>query len=74
MPNHFLTKYYDDNKVENIEAHLMEQVQKGDDDLIGNLKCREKYWQVPLITLFHGNRVIHGNSIVPIKMFLEKRN
>ena len=53
VTKHFLTKFTNGNKVENIEFQLIEQVQEGDYDLKGKLQCREKYWQAQLFTLSH---------------------
>lgn len=54
VAKHFLTKYTDGKNVENIDAQVMEQVQKGNFDLKGNLRCIEKYCQAHLVTLSQG--------------------
>ena len=54
VAKHFLTKYTDDKNVENIDVQVMEQVQKGNFDLKGNLRCTQKYCQAHLITLSQG--------------------
>ena len=54
MAKHFLTKCTNDNKIENIEVQLIEQVLEGNHDLEGRLWCREMYWQAQLFTLFCG--------------------
>ena len=51
---HVLTKCTDVGRLENIEIHLIEQVEKGDYDVEGKLWCREQYWQAQLFTLSHG--------------------
>ena len=40
---HFLTKCTDVGKLENIEVHIIEQVEEGDYDVEGKLWCRKKY-------------------------------
>ena len=54
VAKHFLTKCTNGKKVKNIEVQLIEKVQEGNYHLKGKLRCREKYWQVQLFTLFHG--------------------
>ena len=54
VAKHFLTKCTNGNKVENIGAQLIEQVQEGNYDLEGRLWCRKKYWEAQLFTLSHG--------------------
>ena len=54
VAKHFLTKGTDVGKLENVEVHLIEQVEEGDYDVEGKLWCREKYWQAQLFTLSHG--------------------
>ena len=54
MAKHFLTKYTDGKNVENIDVQETEQVQKGNFDLKGNLRCIEKYCQAHLITPSQG--------------------
>ena len=51
VAKHFLTKCTNENKVENIEVQLIEQVQEGNYDLEGRLWCRKKYWEAQLFTL-----------------------
>ena len=53
VAKHFLIKCTDIGKHENIEVHLIEQVEEGDYDVEGKLRCREKYWQAQLFTLLH---------------------
>ena len=48
VTKHFLTKYTNGNKLENIDVLLIEQVQESNYDLEG------KYWQVQIFTLSHG--------------------
>ena len=54
MAKHFLTKCTNGNKLENIEAQLVEQVQESNYNLEGRLWCRKKYWQAQHFTQFHG--------------------
>ena len=54
VAKHFLTKCTNDNKIENIEVQLIEQVLEGNYDLEGKLWCREMYWQAQLFTLSCG--------------------
>ena len=54
VAKHFLTKCTDVGKVENIEVHLIEQVEEGGYDVEGKLWCRGKYWQTQLFTLSRG--------------------
>ena len=54
VAKHFLTKCTDVGKLENIEVHLIEQVEEGDYDVESKLWCREKYWQTQMFTLSHG--------------------
>ena len=54
VAKHFLTKCTDVGELENIEVHLIEQVEEGDYDVEGKLWCREMYWQAQLFTLSHG--------------------
>ena len=54
VAKHFLTKCTDVGKLENIEVHIIEQVEEGDYDVEGKLWCRKKYWQSQLSTLLHG--------------------
>ena len=54
MAKQFLTKCTDVDKIENIEVHLIEQVEEDDYDVEGKLWCREKYWQAQLFTLSYG--------------------
>ena len=54
VAKHFLTKCADAGKLENIEVHLIEQVEEGDYNAEGKLWYREKYWQAQLFTLSHG--------------------
>ena len=54
MAKHFLTKYIDVGKLENIEVNLIEQLKEHDYDVEGKLWCRERYWQAQLFTLSHG--------------------
>ena len=43
VAKHFLTKYADVGKLENIEVHLIEQVEEGNYDVEVKLWYREKY-------------------------------
>ena len=54
VAEHILTKCTDVGKLENIEVHLLEQVEEGDYDVGVKLWCREKYWQPQFFTLSHG--------------------
>ena len=42
------------NKLENVEVQLIEEVKGGNYDVEGKLSSREKYWQTQLFTLTHG--------------------
>ena len=54
VAKHFLTKCRDAGKLENIEVHIIEQVEEGDYDVESKLWCGEKYWQAQLFSLLHG--------------------
>ena len=54
VAKHVLNKCTDVGKLENIEVHLIEQVQESDYDVEAKLWCREKYWQAQLLTLSYG--------------------
>ena len=43
VAKHFLTKFADVGKLENIEVHLIEQVEEGNYDVEVKLWYREKY-------------------------------
>ena len=53
VAKHFLNKCTDVGKLENIEVHLIEQVEESDCDVESKLWCREKCCQAQLLTLSH---------------------
>ena len=59
VAKHFLTKCTDVGKLENIEVHLVEQVEEGDYDAEVKLWCREgKSIGKPSYSLIHSHGII----------------
>ena len=54
VTKHFLNKCAGINKLENVDAQLIEDVNLGNYNLEGKLWSTEKYWQAQLFTLTHG--------------------
>ena len=54
VTKHFLNKCAGINKLENVDAQLIEDVNVGNYNLEGKLWSTEKYWQAQLFTLTHG--------------------